>query len=413
MVKPLKWSDFIESGSYGTFIRTSIPLNLTLDGGFLTTYDLYQIPHDYKYVIVHQLMFEGKMAPFYRGLTEFNPLWSDKKLLEVVCQHLVIPFKDTIPLFTKDFPGGFYMKYISSLESDIYKSFEPHTFRFRSIVSLFRRFISACRFFKCPLEVSLYRKSQECFLCFLYYPKVNYTRCCNKPICSECFVRIRHSDSCVTLDQENETKNTSISKNNNPIFCPFCLEKDFGIIYTSSVQKRNSKLFPLPFFSNGRHSNNKLQKCFSEPPYVVTTDMIRPHWLHQLINTEHKVNQDVPNGDSSNNIVASDYKREAPNLVENEQHAAPSVHQDDGYEAEYFKMQGNIMFRSVRLNLKNATYANYVNAIHEKELATGQGTDRPIITLYDGTTLSLTDFVEHKEAFDPMVISNPSLQLKS
>ncbi|ORX72602.1 hypothetical protein DL89DRAFT_79966 [Linderina pennispora] len=48
----------------------------------------------------------------------------------------------------------------------------------------------------CELDVEvcrrLLRRYIECPICFLYYPQnINYTRCCHKPVCTECFVQIK------------------------------------------------------------------------------------------------------------------------------------------------------------------------------------------------------------------------------
>lgn len=46
-----------------------------------------------------------------------------------------------------------------------------------------------------PIEVYLYKDATECPICFLYYPPyLNRTRCCDQPICSECFVQIKRPD---------------------------------------------------------------------------------------------------------------------------------------------------------------------------------------------------------------------------
>lgn len=52
-----------------------------------------------------------------------------------------------------------------------------------------------------------------------YPPNINTSRCCQQPICSECFVQIRRSEATIThLESE-------------PACCPFCMETDFGVIY--------------------------------------------------------------------------------------------------------------------------------------------------------------------------------------
>ncbi|KAJ2724827.1 SNF1-interacting protein [Coemansia sp. Benny D115] len=63
----------------------------------------------------------------------------------------------------------------------------------------------------------LLRRYIECPICFLYYPKnINYTRCCHKPICTECFVQIKRK-----LDDDRITST----------HCPYCVQPNLGIIY--------------------------------------------------------------------------------------------------------------------------------------------------------------------------------------
>ncbi|KAJ2398595.1 SNF1-interacting protein, partial [Coemansia sp. RSA 2559] len=65
----------------------------------------------------------------------------------------------------------------------------------------------------------LLRRHIECPICFLYYPKnINYTRCCHKPICTECFVQIKRK-----LEDDRI----------EPTHCPYCVEPNLGIVYYS------------------------------------------------------------------------------------------------------------------------------------------------------------------------------------
>ncbi|KAI8815115.1 hypothetical protein BJ742DRAFT_4708 [Cladochytrium replicatum] len=64
-------------------------------------------------------------------------------------------------------------------------------------------------------EEHLYKGAIECPICFLYYPRnINYTRCCDQPICTECFVQIKRPEA--TID---------------PAECPYCCQPHFGIVY--------------------------------------------------------------------------------------------------------------------------------------------------------------------------------------
>jgi len=52
-----------------------------------------------------------------------------------------------------------------------------------------------------------------------YPSNINTSRCCQQPICTECFVQIKRSEATLThLESE-------------PACCPFCVETDFGVIY--------------------------------------------------------------------------------------------------------------------------------------------------------------------------------------
>ncbi|KAI8879479.1 hypothetical protein K501DRAFT_276475 [Backusella circina FSU 941] len=60
--------------------------------------------------------------------------------------------------------------------------------------------------------------SIECPICFLYYPSnINFTRCCKHPICTECFVQIKH---CFKLS----------------VPCPFCMTNNVDVHYQSPKQ---------------------------------------------------------------------------------------------------------------------------------------------------------------------------------
>lgn len=53
-----------------------------------------------------------------------------------------------------------------------------------------------------------------------YYPSnMVHTRCCDQPICTECFIQIKRADPTPThLESE-------------PAACPFCMETNFGCVY--------------------------------------------------------------------------------------------------------------------------------------------------------------------------------------
>ncbi|SAM03203.1 hypothetical protein [Absidia glauca] len=62
----------------------------------------------------------------------------------------------------------------------------------------------------------LYNHTIECPICLLTYPDcLNYTRCCDKPICTDCFLQLRRSPDSPLV----------------PAACPFCVQPNLGVIH--------------------------------------------------------------------------------------------------------------------------------------------------------------------------------------
>ncbi|CAO3588020.1 unnamed protein product [Absidia cylindrospora] len=99
----------------------------------------------------------------------------------------------------------------------------------------------------------LYADAVECPICFLYYPSnINYSKCCDQPICTECFVQIKRTDPLL------------------PPCCPFCVQPNFGIIYhlpSSSINRspqRYSTLFSVSSPSNYAITKNITTRSTSD-----------------------------------------------------------------------------------------------------------------------------------------------------
>ncbi|KAG2223228.1 hypothetical protein INT45_006109 [Circinella minor] len=130
-------------------------------------------------------------------------------------------------------------------------------------------------------EKMLYNDSIECPICFLYYPSnINYSRCCDQPLCTECFVQIKRPP-------ESQT---------TPATCPFCMQDNFGIIYkppswSESLRlKSYDSLLSVPKDKNDNHapqhttsgisntSRPRRQTISHQNPSVVLVDHVRPNW---------------------------------------------------------------------------------------------------------------------------------------
>ncbi|KAI8375130.1 hypothetical protein BD560DRAFT_392779 [Blakeslea trispora] len=114
----------------------------------------------------------------------------------------------------------------------------------------------------------------ECPICFLYYPsKMNRTRCCDKSICTECFLQLKRSTYSPFA----------------PAVCPFCVHPDLGVLYVPPVwskyhldfKRRRSDLVTV---NSSTDLGDRRTWCL-EPndPDVVLVDTIRPKWMKQLI----------------------------------------------------------------------------------------------------------------------------------
>lgn len=165
-----------------------------------------------------------------------------------------------------------------------------------------------------PLEVFLYKEGAECPICFLYYPPyLNHTRCCDQPICSECFVQIKRPDPHFPEGHDNQDNTeanpeTAEMLTSEPAQCPYCQQPEFGVTYdpppfrrgltytmSSSVyasmgtaMSSNSSLGstpPTPFISpppSGAGGRRRTQSLSANAPNVITTDRVRPDWAAKL-----------------------------------------------------------------------------------------------------------------------------------
>ncbi|KAF7731990.1 SNF1-interacting protein [Apophysomyces ossiformis] len=131
-------------------------------------------------------------------------------------------------------------------------------------------------------EKMLYNDAVECPICFLYYPSnTNYSRCCDQPICTECFIQIKRPAEAPAT----------------PATCPFCMEENYGVIYdppmwSESVELRSpdskDKMEPT---SGARHTTSGIsdgetlrRKSVSHKhPKVVLVDHVRPDWNKLMI----------------------------------------------------------------------------------------------------------------------------------
>ena len=162
-----------------------------------------------------------------------------------------------------------------------------------------------------PIEAYLYKDASECPICFLYYPPyLNTTRCCDQPICSECFVQIKRPDPHPPEHEQPDASTSAVSEEEREAqaegllvsevaTCPYCKQPEFGITYvpppfqrgltygtgshpyqvksavSSQTSLSSSGMSPGP----GRRRGISLS---ANAPEVITTDKIRPDWATKL-----------------------------------------------------------------------------------------------------------------------------------
>ena len=164
-----------------------------------------------------------------------------------------------------------------------------------------------------PLEVFLYKDATECPICFLSYPPyLNRTRCCDQPICSECFVQIKRADPHLPEhhpDGQARDPNEGLSPEDppemlisEPAACPYCQQPEFGVTYepppfrrglaysastsnlgsaTPMSSSQSSLHSPLPN-SPAQPGRRRAHSLSANAPNVITTDRVRPDWATKL-----------------------------------------------------------------------------------------------------------------------------------
>ncbi|KAI9895028.1 MAG: SNF1-interacting protein [Vezdaea aestivalis] len=345
-----------------------------VDGGYLVTQGVYIGPEDYSKPGVRQFMIERRLAPFWRGLNDHSISWTEYQLVaaarglpipaadeippedliprpqkqaqvqdQEACQSSSVPIDERSPSYTSELSIASRARLnvpplsISQPSSPGPTSSFPLRSRTKStLASLTGVSVPAQDLMPqetqlpwdpyvdgLPLEAYLYRNAAECPICFLYYPPyLNQTRCCDQPICSECFVQIKRPDP-----HPPEHMNPSVPSAfgggiqaspdgvlvSEPASCPFCVTKEFGVTYGPPPFQRGlayagrmithtnitSASVVTPQFgtpsqdapadqethANQNETSAPRRRATSlavNAPSVITTDKVRPDWSSKL-----------------------------------------------------------------------------------------------------------------------------------
>ncbi|EAW15097.1 Sip5p [Aspergillus clavatus NRRL 1] len=335
-----------------------------VDGGYLVTQGVYVGTEDFNKAVTRQLMIERRLAPFWRGLNDFSDSWTEHQLM-AAARGLPIPPPDEIPpeLEYKNPPRSTEEAKESTIQhlmvpitsrsqsygSEASQSSTP-THSLPSPTSPFASGTSSSPLFRTraktlasltssrhgsqvdagpkeiqlpkdpfvngqPIEAYLYKDATECPICFLYYPPyLNRTRCCDQPICSECFVQIKRPDPHPPEHGETDSNAANSTSDRDrqesqdgqlvsgPAACPFCVQPEFGVTYAPPPFRRglvyatDSSLRPTfasPVSSSSSLSSanppaitgrRRATSLSANDPTVITTDRIRPDWAQKLAN---------------------------------------------------------------------------------------------------------------------------------
>jgi len=338
-----------------------------VDGGYLVTMGVYTGPEDFNKAIVRQLMIERRMAPFWRGLDDFKEEWTEHQLV-AAGRGLPIPAADEIPsddltrplspesanpsnhnlqnlmppissrshstasdasaTLSPSHPAFSNASSPSSPSPAPAHSSSPFRPRSKTLASLTNasKNISSSeivpREIQLPkdpyvngqaIEVYLYKDAAECPICFMYYPPyLNKTRCCDQPICSECFVQIKrpdphppeHHDPSNPAPPPTEANVDPEALVSEPACCPYCQQSEFGVTYEHPPFRRglayaNAKN-GLGNVSSAMSSSTSINSTGASPMLspsanrrrtisisanastVITTDKVRPDWSTKL-----------------------------------------------------------------------------------------------------------------------------------
>ncbi|KAF2761443.1 hypothetical protein EJ05DRAFT_264380 [Pseudovirgaria hyperparasitica] len=329
-----------------------------VDGGFLVTLGTYTGPEDFSKPVVRQLMLERRIAPFWRGLNDFSESWVEHQIVSAARGN-PIPAADEIPadLVNHAEPSP------AASSTNVNHLTVPITGRSQSAQSERSMNLSASHpafslpssaspigqspsssspFFRgraktlaalsstknngsqtdllpqeiqmpkdpyvngIRLEAYLYKDASECPICFLYYPPyLNKTRCCDQPICSECFVQIKRPDPHVPEHHDDSNDPTHPSTNSEdavnlvsePAACPYCAQPEFGVTYEPPPFRRGlAYAGGSHFVASAMSSTSSLHSGAASPatnrrratslsataPGVITTDRVRPDWAKKL-----------------------------------------------------------------------------------------------------------------------------------
>ncbi|KAF9149503.1 SNF1-interacting protein [Linnemannia schmuckeri] len=258
-----------------------------VDGGTLLPNGIYSGPQDYDFRIVQRLIHQRRLAPFYKGLED----WDDNEdALEVRAAAAAASGGSSASASTHQQQQQQSARGAHAHSHSHSTSSHGHTRGNSSSHNNSQGYAERSMVADPEREMKrLYQGAIECPICFLYYPRnINRTRCCDKPMCTECFVQLKRLESAPTESPA----------------CPYCVEPHFGVIYSPALLPSGLPGSPIPGHMTattmtGSPSSSSLDRGVdaqspSSPstrrrstshksPEVVAADDLRPDWNRRIL----------------------------------------------------------------------------------------------------------------------------------
>lgn len=241
------------------FLNLIVRFTENVDGGYLAPFGTYKSNLDHNTEVVRSLIISRELAPFYTPLQDFDESWTDEELLIILSQLTLHSIEtayseedteDDVDKHKIHKSANYYkrqeqkaklqaltekMKELQKEEENKFLE-EKMKIKMRNLSSsTTSEEIVSPNIPSRSLLFKLYRKATECPICFLYYPrKLNISRCCFQPICTECFVQIKRMDPHPPHDdRSNEPGSDKLPHSlvSEPASCPYCALPNFGVTY--------------------------------------------------------------------------------------------------------------------------------------------------------------------------------------
>ncbi|GAA97865.1 uncharacterized protein L969DRAFT_52583 [Mixia osmundae IAM 14324] len=273
-------------------------------------------------------------------------------------------------------------------------------------------------------EITLYFRTAECPICFLNYPpNINFSRCCDQALCTECFVYLKRNDP---TPQHAESE---------AVACPFCVEPNFGVIYTppqlpitlaspelDSAIDGEANASDFSILAPDKPSGPRRKSISHTAPEVVLTDTIYPDWEDKLAiakaTAARRANRRI--------IFRQVGDRMVPLGVTSSRSAPGGLFADDGADgsssrrsrrqrSEHGPMTGAdleelMIMEAMRISLLEQEERERKERA-ERDKAAAQQAAEPSTTLQSAATTStapLTDRNDPSQGLPPSIISSPA-----